>query len=262
VRTDGDEQSVSLRWTVDCGPQGLVGRDVAVEGLGPVRIDVLVRIALPDGRVVNRVLRADDPRLTVPARASRPAVVASYGRLGITHILSGPDHLLFVLGLLLLVPRARPLLKTITAFTLGHSITLSLVALDVVRVPSAPVELLIAVSVLVLAVELARDASLAPDPLRRNPWWMACVFGLLHGMGFAGALAEVGLPQAEIPLALFAFNVGIEIGQIVFVAVAGAALVALRPRLADASAAWLRAPAYGIGTCAAFWCFERAAVLL
>jgi hydrogenase/urease accessory protein HupE len=260
-RAGGDEVSVSLRWSADCGAEGLVGRVVAVDGLGAAPIDVLVRIALSDGRVVHRVLRAGEATLTVPARPTRTRVLTSYGRLGIEHILTGPDHLLFVLGLLLLVRRPGALVRTITAFTLGHSLTLSIVALDLVRVPSAPVELLIAVSVLVLAVELARGRDRPPDALTRNPWWMACAFGLLHGMGFAGALAEIGLPQTEIPVALLAFNVGIEIGQLAFVAGVGAAGWLLRAPLAAAPRAWRRVPAYAIGISAAFWCFERAAAL-
>jgi hypothetical protein len=263
ARTGGDEQSVSTRWTVDCGPRGLVGRSVGVEGLGPVPIDVVLRIALSDGRVVNRILRSGEPELVVPARPAKRAVFDSYLRLGVDHILGGPDHLLFVLGLLLLVLRPRPLVKTVTAFTIGHSVTLSLVALGLARVPSGPVELLIAISVLVLAVEIA-DAGEgdAPDAIRRRPWWMAFGFGLLHGMGFAGALAEVGLPQAEIPLALLAFNVGIELGQLAFVALVGVGYLALRSRLARLPSGWLRVPAYAIGSCAALWCFERAATLL
>jgi hypothetical protein len=256
-----DAQSVSLRWTEDCGPSGLVGNEVGVAGFGLVRIDVILRVELPDGRVVTGVLRGDTPGMTIPERQSKSEVGASYLELGFGHILGGPDHLLFVLGLLLLVGRARPLVKTITAFTLGHSLTLSWVALGFARVPSGPVELGIAASVLMLAVELATPPGPHPGMLRRRPWLMACGFGLLHGLGFAGALAEVGLPQEEIPLALFSFNLGIELGQLVFVGAIGVLFLATR-RLRARAPIWLaRVPAYGIGCFAAYWCFERAAAL-
>lgn len=260
--TQFDAVSVSRRWTLDCGSAGLVGGTVGVDGFGAVGIDVILRVALPDGRVVGGVLRADRSELTIPARQTPSEVAIGYLDLGFQHILGGPDHLLFVFGLLLLVARARPLLATITAFTLGHSLTLAAVTLGVVRVPSGLVEVLIAASVLVLAVELAGPASDPPGLLRRKPWLMACGFGLLHGMGFAGALAEVGLPQEEIPVALLAFNVGIELGQLVFVAAIGAVLFASR-RIRSRAPAWLgRVPAYGIGSFAAYWCFERAAALI
>jgi len=263
IRTGGDAQSVSQRWTMACGPRGLTGRTVGVDGLESAPIDVLVRIALADGRVVSEVLRADRPSLVVPERQSWSRVLWSYGRLGVEHILGGGDHLLFVLGLLLLVAGLRPLLATITAFTVGHSITLSLVTLDALHVPSGPAELLIAVSVLALAVELARDpaapAARGPLALARRPFVMAGVFGLVHGMGFAGALAEVGLPQEEIPLALFAFNAGLELGQIAFVAAAGGMLAGAMALAPGARDVVVRICAYGIGTCAAYWCLERAA---
>ncbi len=262
LATSSDPQSVSLDWAVDCGPTGLIGHAVGVDGFGPIGIDVILHVELPDGRVVSGVLRGDTPSMTIAARQSKLAVGVSYLDLGFEHILGGPDHLLFVLGLLLLVGRARPLIKTITAFTVGHSLTLSWVALGFMRVPSGLVELLIAVSVLVLAVELAGPGGSNANLLRRKPWIMACGFGLLHGMGFAGALAEVGLPREEIPLALFSFNLGIEFGQLVFVAAIGAVLVATRRPRARAPEWMARVPAYGIGCFAAYWCFERAAALL
>jgi hydrogenase/urease accessory protein HupE len=179
--------------------------------------------------------------------------VGRNSRLGIRHILGGPDHLLFVLGLVLLVRGRRALAATVTAFTAGHSVTLSLAMLGVVHVPPAPVEALIAASIFVVAVELRRDGATG-----RRPWWMAGTFGLLHGLGFAGALAQVGLPDTDIPLALAAFNVGIEIGQLLFVAAVLSIGLLLRGRLAR----WRAVPAYGIGTLAAFWVFERVAALV
>jgi hydrogenase/urease accessory protein HupE len=253
-----DTQSVSISWRVDCGSAGLVGKRVAVTGLETARIDVLLRVTLADGRQVRVILNGAESALTIPERQPKSAVLASYLELGAMHILTGPDHLLFVFGLLLLTPSTRPLLKTLTAFTLGHSVTLSLAALGITNVPSGIVELLIAISVLMLAVELASaHARKRPSLLRRQPWLMAGLFGLLHGMGFAGALTEIGLPGGEIPLALFSFNVGIELGQLAFVAVILALRTALRGSL-DRAPAWAaRVPAYGIGIAAAYWCFER-----
>jgi hydrogenase/urease accessory protein HupE len=197
----------------------------------------------------------------MPARPTRWDVVQGYVRLGIEHILTGPDHLLFVFGLLLLVSASRLLVQTITAFTLGHSVTLSAAALHLASVPSRPIEVLIAASVLTLAVELARDAG-RPTLLRRFPWAMAVTFGLLHGFGFAGALAEAGLPPDDIPLALVSFNGGIEIGQLAFVgAVLAAGALAAR-WLPAATIRSTRFAVYAMGMLSAFWCFERIAAWL
>ncbi|RIL04762.1 MAG: hypothetical protein DCC71_13000 [Proteobacteria bacterium] len=251
---------VGERWIAACGPGGLVGRTLGVTGLDATRSDALLRVALADGRVVQHVLRSDAERFVVPARTPRLAVARDYARLGIEHIATGTDHLLFVLGLLLLVGGGRRLVQTITAFTLGHSATLSLAALGFVRFPSRPIEVAIAASVLWLAVELAQGER--DSWLRRAPWLAAGCFGLLHGLGFAGTLAETGLPSGEIPLALLSFNAGIEAGQLAFVAVALAPLSLLRSPLAAAPAWLARAPVYAMGSLAAAWCFERAALLL
>ena len=252
-----DERYVTMRWVADCGAGGLVGRQVAVRGLASAQTDALVRVQLRDGRVLQTVLRKRSPTYVVPARPRAWDVLAQYGRLGTEHILEGPDHLLFVFGLMLLVTSTRLLVQTVTAFTVGHSITLSAAVLDVVRLPSAPVEVLIAASILVLATELARNRS--DTLMRRWPWLMAGTFGLLHGFGFAGALREAGLPPADVPLALFAFNVGIEVGQLLFVVVV--LMVGFGVRRAWA-ARWpaARMPAvYVMGMLAASWCFERVA---
>ncbi|OFV89245.1 MAG: hypothetical protein A3J75_08620 [Acidobacteria bacterium RBG_16_68_9] len=252
---------ITVRWTVDCRPGGLVGQQIGVDGLGLAKIDALVRVILADGRLVRGVVRARDPFLTIPERPRRFDVLRDYIRLGVEHILGGPDHLLFVFGLLLLVITPRLLVRTVTAFTIGHSLTLTAAVFDLVRVPPALAELLISISVLVLAVELARDAT-QPTLMRRKPWAMAAVFGLLHGLGFAGGLRAIGLPGSDIPVALFAFNVGVEIGQISFIAV----VLALRWGLEHVPARWPRwaawVPVYSIGILAAFWCFERTAALM
>jgi hydrogenase/urease accessory protein HupE len=250
-----EEQGIAvlLRWRIDCGEAGLIGRTVRVEGLGPAKIDTLVRIELADGRRIQRVLRRAEPEMIVPAKAGRWTVFLDYMNIGFEHILSGLDHLLFVFGLFLLCAGVKPLVKTVTAFTVGHSITLSLAALGYADLPSGPIEVLIAASVLVLAVELAREAP-TPTLMRRYPWPMALCFGLLHGMGFAGALREVGLPMGEIPIALFSFNVGIELGQLAFV-LALAALVPLVRRVPIPLPQ--RTAVYVMGSMAAFWMIQR-----
>jgi hydrogenase/urease accessory protein HupE len=254
--------SVTARWMAHCGPGGLVGREVGVEGLATGKTDALVRVTLADGRVVQGVLRGGESRLWIPERPRRIDVIRSYAKLGIEHILTGPDHLLFVFGLLLLVASPGLLVRTITAFTVGHSITLSLAALGLARVPSRPIEVGIAASVFLLAVELSRDAHPRATLMRRAPWLVAGLFGLLHGLGFAGALAEVGLPAGEIPTALFAFNVGIEIGQLCFVGLVlavGRALASLAP-LRLGAARWI--PVYAMGALSALWCIERTLALV
>lgn len=247
---------MTARWHVSCPASGLVGLQIGVEGLGAAKTDALLHVELADGRVIDTVLRAREPTFTVPDREDALAVAGRYVELGVDHIATGYDHLLFVLGLLLLVRGGRALIATITSFTLGHSVTLSIAALGLARVASAPVEALIAFSIFLLAVELARPD--AGSRLWERPWVMAMVFGFLHGLGFAGALREAGLPQGAIPLALFCFNVGIELGQLAFVATA---LVVHRA----ARALGLPAPPWGrtltiytIGSLAALWMIERA----
>ncbi len=246
---------LDARWTVDC-TGSLTGRAVAIDGLGTARIDALARVELADGRVAQRVLRAGSAEFVIPERERAIDVLRSYGALGIEHILTGLDHLLFVFGLLLLVGWGKRLIWTITAFTVGHSVTLSLVTLGFFEYPVALVEFLIALSIFMLALDLAR-----PDEaglFRRYPWWLAGGFGLLHGMGFAGALAEVGLPQSELPLALLFFNIGIELGQLAFIAVVAAVGAALMRLPAAEIPAWRTVPVYVLGSLSAMWCIERA----
>jgi hydrogenase/urease accessory protein HupE len=258
VRQDGT--GLRATWQIRC-PDGLAGTTVGVEGIASSQADVLLRVTLRDGRTLRQVLTAAAPSFPIRAGSGKPGVLHDYARLGIQHILTGWDHLVFVLGLVLLVGWGSSLLWTVTAFTLGHSVTLALASLGVVHVPQAPIEAAIALSIYALAVELARCRAGHRSFTQRAPWLVAGSFGLLHGLGFAGALAEVGLPSAEIPLALFSFNVGIELGQLAFIACVVAAGAGLR-RL---SIAWPRrvtaAPAYAIGTLAIYWMIERIAGL-
>jgi hydrogenase/urease accessory protein HupE len=251
---------IRASWRIRC-PGGLAGKAVGVEGIAGSQADVLLRITLRDGRRLRHVLKAEAPSFRIDADSSRAGVFKDYAVLGVEHILSGRDHLLFVLALVLLVGWGRSLAWTITSFTAGHSVTLALAALGVVHVPQAPIEAAIALSIYFLAVELTNARQGERTLTQRAPWAVAAGFGLLHGLGFAGALAEVGLPTAEIPLALFSFNVGIELGQLAFVGAVLLVIAALR-RVPVAWPQWAKAvPAYGIGTMATLWFLQRAASL-
>jgi hydrogenase/urease accessory protein HupE len=258
-----DAESLTTAWRVDCGSAGLVGRRVGVTGLAAAKTDALLRLELADGRAIDTVLRAREPALEIPGREHGVGLASRYVALGAEHILTGYDHLLFVFGLLLLAAGPRALVATVTAFTLGHSVTLTLAALDVARVPAAPVEVLIAFSIFVLAVELARPApSTDATAMRRRPWLMALCFGFLHGLGFAGTLRAAGLPAQAIPLALLGFNVGIELGQLAFVLTVLALTPAARPALRRLPP-WTRVlPIYAMGSLAAFWMIERSLPLV
>lgn len=249
------------RWTVDCGNQGLDGTTIRIEGLNATMIDTLVRIEWLSGVVISQILRPESPAFAVNAQDGMVAL-AGYVHLGIEHILLGIDHLLFVLGLLLIVRSKWQLLKTITAFTVAHSITLALATLNIVQVPQAPVEAVIALSIVFLATELAKPKGESLDLTFRFPWIVAFVFGLLHGFGFAGALREVGLPQTDIPLALLLFNGGVEIGQLLFVGTFFT-LGWLIHRVVKPLPSWLTpTTAYGIGIVSSYWLVERVASII
>ena len=260
-QTSVEDTGIVASWEVDC-VGGLVGQTIRVEGIGASQANVLLRLVLADGRSMRHVLTEDQPSFVVPEREGTLDVMSGYGRLGLEHILTGFDHLLFVLGLVLLVGGGRRLLGTVTAFTLGHSVTLALAVLGFVHVPQQPIEAGIAFSIYVLALELAPRESAKATLLQRAPWLAAGLFGLLHGLGFAGALAQVGLPQGEIPLALFSFNVGIEAGQLVFVGVVLATWAALRALPVRWPSPVTYIPAYALGTLSAFWFFQRLAASL
>ncbi|WP_324731218.1 HupE/UreJ family protein [Pseudomonas paeninsulae] len=213
----GDNSFVQ-RWQIDC-PTGLAGKNITVAGLTEVSADVLVRISRLDGSQQSARLSAAQPAFNVTATPGLLELAASYFVLGVEHILIGIDHLFFVLALLLLVSGVRRLVWTVTAFTVAHSITLSLATLDLLRVSIAPVEAVIALSIVFVAAEVVRQRRGGAGLAMRAPWLVAFAFGLLHGLGFASALQEVGLPQVGIPLALLAFNLGVESGQLLFILV-------------------------------------------
>ena len=252
--------------TMSCAG-GIGGREFKVDGLELTQTDVLLRVDYLDGSASNQRLTPTDPSVVIPERPSALEVIRTYTVLGIGHILGGVDHLLFVLALLLLVRGIGRLVATVTAFTLAHSVTLAAATLGFVHVPAAPVEATIALSILFLASELARQpfasssADARADLTTRFPWLVAFSFGLLHGFGFAGALSEVGVPQKAVPLALLFFNVGVEIGQLAFIAAVLAIGWSVRRAAIRAPAWWPRAAAYGIGSVAAFWVVQRTAAI-
>ncbi len=238
-------------------PDALVDSKLSIDGLRTTLTDVLVRIERLDGTTQVARLMPETPSLIVEASPSRWQVAWTYLVLGVEHILLGIDHLLFVLALVLLVKGWKKLVGTITSFTVAHSITLALATLGFVNVPGPPVEACIALSIVFVAAEIVRSRSGQPGLTERAPWLIAFTFGLLHGLGFAGALSEVGLPQQAIPLALLFFNVGVELGQLAFVAVVLIAVaIARNLPVSSPSWSWRLAP-YAIGSIAMFWVIER-----
>lgn len=227
---------------------------VSVEGLDQTLTDVFVQIEYANGERRTEILRPASTSFQLEQSQSSPA--AAYLRIGAEHMLFGWDHLLFVLGLLLLTP-IRQLLWVITAFTLGHSVTLAIVALGLFTLPGGPVELLIALSILFLAIEVVRKTQGKTSITIRKPWLVALAFGLLHGLGFAGALSEIGLPDGAELLALLLFNLGVELGQILFVALLLLVIWCLRKTSID-QMKWVQRPAvYLIGGLGAFYTLTR-----
>ncbi|MEM6817506.1 MAG: HupE/UreJ family protein [Pseudomonadota bacterium] len=242
-----------------CRSPNLQGSTIRIEGLGENQTSAVLLIKLREGEQLQTVLTSKQPSYTIDSTTTASTIASRYLMLGLSHIARGVDHLLFVLGVFLLVGSGRNLVWTITAFTVGHSITLAAVTLGSFHYPVSLVEFAIGVSVFFLAYELTR----APEQslLRAHPWWIAGIFGLLHGMGFAGALSKAGLPIDNIPFALLCFNFGIELGQIAFVIA-----LAILAKLAHTAALGLVQPArqtavLALGVLSAHWCIERGAVL-
>ncbi len=248
------------QWRVHRGAP-LDGQTLNIEGLPLSVTDVLVRITTAKGEELNEVIRPASPALKLKLGAPAGIAVPAYLKLGVEHILTGFDHLLFVLGLLLITGVNGRIVKAVSAFTVAHSFTLALAALGFLRFPSAVIEALVALSIVFVAYELVPATDGRPTLTRRHPWAIAFTFGLLHGLAFAGALADIGLPAGAAPQALFLFNVGVEIGQLMFIGVAVSVILALRrvrPRFPQTWAPALQlAPAYAIGALAACWFIER-----
>jgi hydrogenase/urease accessory protein HupE len=261
VRTE----RVGIAWisttSLECS-QGLGGQTIAIDGLEAYSTDVLLRVQRLDGGVETHVIKAVEPSVTLGGTQDAQRGVVAYLYLGIEHILLGVDHLLFVLGLLLIVRNRWMLVKTVTAFTVAHSITLAVATFGVLQVPTLSVNASIALSILFLGPEIARTWRGQTSFTIRHPWVVAFVFGLLHGFGFASGLAALGLPHGEIPLALLLFNVGVEIGQLTFVILVLLLERSFRlleihwPRLIE------RLPGYAVGTLGAYWTIQRVAILL
>ncbi len=249
------------RWVFDCGAgdgdatSRLLGRRVRIAGLDRTLTDAMITVRLLDGTEMTTLQRPDAD----PFEISRDAEVGAgaYLELGIEHLLLGFDHILFVIGMVLFVRRPFEIFKVVTAFTVAHSLTLALSALGIVRLRQAPVEVVIALSILFLAVELTKPDSQRSPLAQKRPWLVAFGFGLLHGFGFAGALAEIGLPKNAAALALFLFNVGVEIGQLLIVAVmlVGSAIL-VRSRL-ELPRLVRTLPIWGLGIVSAYWFLER-----
>jgi len=252
----------SERWTVR-RPGGLTGGTLHIAGLSATMTDVLVRLERLDGTTLVTRLTPSAPSYVVEAAPRATQVATTYLKLGVEHILGGVDHLLFVLALLLLVKGRRRLIATVTAFTVAHSLTLAAATLGFVQVPGPPVEAAIALSIAFVAMEIVHSREGRSGLTERFPWIVAFTFGLLHGLGFAGALSEVGLPQTAIPVALLFFNVGVEIGQLSFIALVLAITALARRatgRFSASQPAWgWRVPPYAIGGLAMFWVIQRVA---
>lgn len=254
--------SIVERRRIDVGPNGLAGRRIEIVGLPLTITDALVRVELLDGRTMSTIVRPSRPWFEVAAEQTGWQVVATYMVEGIRHILFGADHLLFVLGLLLIVKNGWMLVKTVTAFTVAHSITLAIATFGIAEVPAAPLNAAIALSILFLGPEIVRVWRGESSFTIRHPWVVAFAFGLLHGFGFATALTSAGLPRSELPLALASFNVGVELGQLAFVLL----VLLLMRSWAQLKIHWSRwaqlVPGYFVGSMGAYWTLQRTAILL
>jgi hydrogenase/urease accessory protein HupE len=255
VTTIADAASTS-RWRVHC-PGGLAGRTILIDGLVATYTDALARIVRADGTVQTQRLTPDFPELIVVASPTSLDTARTYFLLGVEHIMLGFDHLLFVVALLLLIGEPRRLVGAITAFTVAHSITLAFAALGLARASQAPVEALVALSIVLVASEIVLKQRGRSDLSSRYPWIIAFFFGLLHGFGFGGALSEIGLPQRDVVPALLTFNLGVEAGQLVFVVLTLAAIGSLKLLLAIPPDRPRLVIAYVIGSLSAAWFVQR-----
>jgi hydrogenase/urease accessory protein HupE len=255
------DSRIERHW-IDAGPGGLEGKRIDFLGLPMTITDIFVRIARLDGAHATEIVRPSRPFIDIPAPRGALATTQAFLAQGVQHILFGADHLLFVLGLLLIVKDRWMLVKTITAFTLAHSLTLAAATLGYANIPAPPLNAAIALSILFLGPEIVRSWRGETSFTLRHPWVVAFAFGLLHGFGFASGLTALGLPRGEIPLALLSFNIGVEIGQLAFVALI---LLLLRAfKILDMRwPLWLqRAPGYVVGSLGAFWILQRVVTMV
>jgi hydrogenase/urease accessory protein HupE len=254
--------SVVERHWIQAGSNGLSGKRIEFPGLQITITDVLVRVEMLDGRKWTAIVHPSQPWVEIAATQSWLGVAGTYIVQGIRHILFGADHMLFVLGLLLIVKDRWMLLKTVTAFTVAHSITLAIATLGYAEVPVLPLNAAIALSILFLGPEIVRSWRGETSFTIRHPWVVAFAFGLLHGFGFASALTSAGLPHHELPLALVSFNVGVELGQLGFIAL----ILALERSFRILEVRWPRwveaLPGYTVGSLGAFWTIQRVSLLL
>lgn len=251
-----DAGALLSRWLVACN-KSLTGRKISLRGIEETWGDALMRFQALSGQTQASRLTPQDPDATIAEVPGRWQVARTYFVIGIEHIVAGYDHLLFVLCLVMLLNGAWRVAATVTAFTIAHSLTLIATTLELVSVPRAPVEALIALSIVFLAVEIVKRDRANPRLAERTPWLVAFLFGLLHGFGFAGALAEIGLPPGEVPTALLTFNLGVEAGQLFVVSAAMTAFWILRKLRAQALRPMQTVTAYAIGSVAAMWLLER-----
>ncbi len=253
--------SLVERRTIAAGPKGLAGERIEFPGLQLTITDVFIRVEMLDGRKWTAIARASQPWVEIAAAQSKLQLAGMYLWQGWRHILFGVDHLLFVLGLMLIVKDRWTLLKTITAFTVAHSITLGIATLGYARVPLPPLNTAVALSILFLGPEIVRTWRGETSLAIRYPWVVAFLFGLLHGFGFATGLSTAGMPGAEIPVALLFFNVGVEVGQLFFVLL----ILGLERSFRTLEIRWPRwaeaLPGYTVGGLGAFWTLQRAMMM-
>ncbi len=254
--------SIIFRWVVDVGPESIEGEVLRFPGLESTITDVYVRLTRLDSTMMTAVVRPTKPFVELRGERSWHATAAEYIGLGFYHILLGVDHLLFVLGLLLIVQGRMMLIKTITSFTVAHSITLAIATLGFASIPLPPLNAAVALSILFLGPEIVRSWRSETSLTISYPWIVAFVFGLLHGFGFASGLSTTGMPKAELPWALLCFNIGVELGQLAFVFIALALAWSFRtleirwPRWA------LAMPGYTVGSLGAYWTIQRTVILI
>ena len=252
------------RWQVHCGVAPFEQERLSIEGLDRTLTDTLVNLRSQSGALSNHIVKPAQPFVLWSELSNTQSALPLVGYLwlGIEHLLLGFDHILFVIGLLFFITRLATLLKTVTAFTVAHSITLALSSLNIINLSPAPVEAVIALSILCLVIERLRVDKGEVSLMQTMPWLIAFVFGLLHGFGFAGALRDIGLPEESLGWALLLFNIGVEVGQLVVIAVV-LLLVAMIKRVSVVIPRWMElAPVMGMGVIAGYWVIDRHSILL